>query len=56
MRQIPELLAPVGGEEQLRAAVENGADAVYMGGRLFNARVNAGSFGGDRLKESVRYG
>ncbi len=55
MRQIPELLAPVGGEEQLRAAVENGADAVYMGGRLFNARVNAGSFGGDQLKESVRY-
>jgi len=55
MRQIPELLAPVGGEEQLRAAVENGADAVYMGGRMFNARVNAGSFGGDRLKESVRY-
>lgn len=55
MRQIPELLAPVGGEEQLRAAVENGADAVYMGGRMFNARVNAGSFGGDQLKESVRY-
>ena len=55
MRQIPERLAPVGGEEQLRAAVENGADAVYMGGRMFNARVNAGSFGGDRLKESVRY-
>ena len=55
MRKLPELLAPVGGEEQLRAAVENGADAVYMGGRMFNARVNAGSFGGDQLKESVRY-
>ena len=55
MRNLPELLAPVGGEEQLRAAVENGADAVYMGGRMFNARVNAGSFGGDQLKESVRY-
>lgn len=27
--------------EQLRAAVENGADAVYMGGKLFNARINA---------------
>ncbi len=55
MRKLPELLAPVGGEEQLKAAVENGADAVYMGGRLFNARVNAGSFGGEQLKESVRY-
>ncbi|MCL4516606.1 MAG: hypothetical protein M1379_13590, partial [Firmicutes bacterium] len=34
----PELLAPVGEWEALVAAVENGADAVYLGGQLFNAR------------------
>ena len=39
-----ELLVPVGGEKQLIAAVENGADAVYLGGRAFNARINAGNF------------
>ena len=55
MRYIPELLAPVGGEEQLRAAIENGADAVYMGGRAFHARVNAGSFGGRQLEDAVEY-
>lgn len=55
MRQIPELLAPVGGEEQLRAAVENGADAVYMGAAAYNARAGAGGFGGELLAQSVRY-
>lgn len=55
MRQIPELLAPVGGKEQLRAAVENGADAVYMGGRAFHARANAECFSGEALKEAVLY-
>ena len=44
MFRIPELLAPAGGMEQLKAAVENGADAVYMGGKLFNARINADNF------------
>lgn len=53
--KIPELLAPVGGPEQLRAAVENGADAVYMGGALFNARMNAGNFTREAMKESVEY-
>ena len=41
---IPELLAPVGGWQQLRAAVQNGADAIYMGGPLFNARIKAENF------------
>ena len=35
----PEVLAPVGGWPQLRAAVENGADAVYFGLEDFNARA-----------------
>ena len=40
----PELLAPAGDWEALVAAVENGADAVYLGGKLFNARHSAGNF------------
>lgn len=40
MNKKIELLAPAGGMIQLTAAVENGADAVYLGGHLFNARMN----------------
>lgn len=40
----PELLAPVGGYAQLIAAAENGADAVYMGGGNYNARMYADNF------------
>ena len=39
-----EILAPVGGGEQLLAAVRCGANAVYLGGRDFNARRNAANF------------
>lgn len=55
MINIPELLAPVGGMQQLKAAVENGADAVYLGGKLFNARINADNFNDDNMKEAVDY-
>lgn len=41
---IPEILAPVGGQEQLLAAVRCGADAVYLGAKGFNARRNAENF------------
>lgn len=40
----PELLSPVGGYLQLLAAVENGADAIYMGGLNYNARMYADNF------------
>lgn len=50
-----ELLAPVGTMESLYAAVENGADAVYLGGKVFNARQYASNFGMDELKEAVKY-
>ena len=43
-KRCVELLVPAGGEKQFIAAVENGADAVYVGGRSFNARINAGNF------------
>ena len=50
-----ELLAPAGSPEALRAAVQNGADAVYLGGRNFSARQYAGNFGEEELLESLRY-
>ncbi|PAB59426.1 U32 family peptidase [Anaeromicrobium sediminis] len=50
-----ELLAPVGSMESLKAAVENGADAVYLGGKLFNARQSANNFDEEELKEAVEY-
>ncbi len=55
MRKTPEIMAPVGGEQQLLAAVRCGADAVYLGGKLFNARRNAANFGGTDLGEAVRF-
>ncbi|MFZ5642340.1 MAG: DUF3656 domain-containing U32 family peptidase [Bacillota bacterium] len=51
----PELLAPAGGWEAFVAAVENGADAVYLGGRLFNARQSAANFDEDDLSRAVEY-
>ena len=50
-----EILAPVGSEEMLRAAVFSGADAVYLGFSGFNARTGAGNFDADTLKEAVRF-
>ena len=50
-----ELLAPVGSMESLHAAIQNGANAVYMGGKLFNARQYASNFDFEELKEAVCY-
>ena len=41
---LPELLAPAGDWECVKAAVENGADAVYFGLERFNARMRAAEF------------
>ena len=54
-RRKPELLVPAGSMEPLIAAVENGADAVYVGGRLFNARMNAGNFDDERMLQALDY-
>ncbi len=43
-RQLPELLAPAGDWECAKAAVENGADAIYFGLDRFNARMRAQNF------------
>ena len=50
-----ELLAPAGDFDALRAAVQNGADAVYLGAGSFNARRNAANFEGEALDEAVAY-
>ncbi|MGL5312767.1 MAG: DUF3656 domain-containing U32 family peptidase [Peptostreptococcaceae bacterium] len=50
-----ELLAPVGSFEALKAAVQNGANAVYLGGKDFSARASANNFDRNELKEAVRY-
>lgn len=50
-----ELLSPVGDFECLQAAVQNGADSVYLGGSAFNARASASNFDNDNLKKAIRY-
>jgi putative protease len=51
----PELLAPVGSWEALVAAVQNGADAVYLGGKMFSARQFADNFDREELLRAVKY-
>ena len=51
---IMELLAPAGTMENFMAALESGADAIYLGGKVFNARAHAANFGTDELREAVR--
>ncbi len=54
MRRI-ELLAPAGSMESLYAAVQAGADAVYMGGSKFSARAYANNFDDEQLKDAINY-
>ena len=53
--QKPEILAPVGGREQLLAAVRCGADAIYLGAKGFNARRSAENFDAYSLTDAVSY-
>ncbi len=55
MKKDIELLAPVGSQESLYAAVQNGANAVYLGGKLFNARHFASNFDDEQLREAIKY-
>jgi putative protease len=50
-----ELLSPVGNWNSLYAAVQNGCDAVYLGGKSFNARKSADNFTLDELKDVFAY-
>lgn len=50
-----ELLAPAGSIESFYAAVNSGADSVYLGGKFFNARHNSKNFDNDEMKHIVKY-
>ena len=50
-----ELLAPSGSYEAFEAAVQNGADAIYLGGDKFNARENATNFSNQEVEAAVLY-
>ena len=52
---LPELLAPAGDFECLVAAVKGGADAIYIGGKLFSARAYAKNFDIDEIRKAVSY-
>ena len=51
--QLPELLAPCGSREAIDAAITGGADAVYFGGTMLNARMNAKNFGREELSSAI---
>ena len=51
-----ELLAPAGNKESLIAAINNGADAIYLSGKKFGARAYALNFSDEELKEAIRIG
>ena len=51
----PELLAPAGDLEKLKIAVHYGADAVFIGGREFGLRSNAGNFSIAEMREAVEF-
>ena len=54
-KKLPELLAPAGSYECLKAAVQGGADAVYLGLKSNNARVGAENFDFATLEDAVSY-
>ena len=51
----PELLAPAGDLEKLKIAIHYGADAVFIGGREFGLRSNAGNFSIDEMRQAVEF-
>ena len=55
MPKKPELLAPAGNFEKLKAALLYGADAVYFAGDMFGMRAAAGNFTAEEIFEAVAY-
>lgn len=53
MKKKPELLAPAGNMESVYAAINGGADAIYLGGKNFNARQNAGNLTAEQMRQVV---
>ncbi|MDD5792981.1 MAG: U32 family peptidase, partial [Erysipelotrichaceae bacterium] len=54
MKKI-ELLAPAGNMQAFHSAIDNGADAIYLGGKSFSARAFAGNFSEEEIKDCVEY-
>ena len=52
-RKRPELLCPAGSPAAFDAAIDAGADAIYIGGSAFNARINAKNFTPDEMREAI---
>ena len=52
---IPELLAPAGSPDALKAAVYAGCDAVYLGGRMYGARAYASNFDNAEIEKAVAF-
>ena len=52
--KLPELLSPAGSLEAFEAAIDGGADAIYVGGASFNARANAKNFSEEEMREAVK--
>ena len=52
-KALPELLSPAGSMQALKAAIEGGADAIYLGSSAFNARMKAKNFDEDELREAI---
>ena len=50
-----ELLAPAGNFDCLKAAINNGADAIYLGGKNFSARAFANNFDQEELIKAIKY-
>ncbi len=55
MKRIPELLAPAGSPDSLKAAIDAGADAVYLSGKHFGARQFAENFSLKEMSKSINY-
>jgi putative protease len=55
MQQVMELLAPAGSPDILKAVIDAGADAVYLGGNQFGARAYAENFGTEELLAALDY-
>ena len=53
-KRPPEVMAPCGGFPQLKAAIANGADSVYVGLTAFSARARAANFSPSELNEAVK--
>lgn len=54
-KELVELLAPAGSREALVAAVENGANAIYLAGNAFGARAYANNFDREELREAIHF-